>query len=53
VGVCDSLSTMLAKWALWNVHVDARIMKAWQMPGCPCVNCFFYDPVMPIAALFS
>jgi len=35
VCVCDSPSSKLAKWAPWNVYVDAKIMKAWQMPRMP------------------
>ena len=35
VDMCDSSSNKVAKWAPRNVYVDAKIMKAWQMPRMP------------------
>jgi len=35
VDVCDSSSNKVAKWAPRNVYVDAKIMKARQMPRMP------------------
>lgn len=46
LSVCLSVSclatTKLAKWALGNTYVDARIMKAWQIEECSWSNMSFY-----------
>lgn len=37
MSVCGIQSTELVKWAPWNIYVDAKFMKARQIPECPLI----------------